>query len=69
MGMMPPMAGAGGRGSEKNKARNKQLTPHDESQFDSDQEYSTPVLGAPPEPVKKPSFDRKLGAAPIKRDA
>ena len=70
MGMMPPMAGAGGgRGGEKNKARTKQLTPNEESQFDSDQEYSTPVLGAPPEPIKKPSFDRKLGAAPIKRDA
>lgn len=70
MGMMPAaMAGAGGRGGEKSKARSKQLTPDEESQFDSDQEYSTPVLGAPPEPIRKPSFDRKLGVAPIKRDA
>src|SRR5262249_3761613 len=65
MGMMPgAMAGAGARGSEKRSARNKQLSPDDDSQFDSDQDYSTPVLGAPPEPIKKPSYDRKLGAAP-----
>ncbi len=75
MGMMPgAMAGAGARGSEKHSARNKQLSPDDDSQFDSDQEHSPPVLGAPPEPIKKPSYDRKLGAAPInaapiKRDA
>ncbi len=75
MGMMPgAAAGAGAKGGEKRSARNKQLSPDDDSQFDSDQEHSTQVLGAPPEPIRKPSFDRKLGAAPInaapiKRDA
>jgi hypothetical protein len=75
MGMMPgAMAGAGAKGSEKRSARNKQLSPDDDSQFDSDQQYSPPVLGAPPEPSKKPSYDRKIAtapinAAPIKRDA
>jgi hypothetical protein len=65
--MMPPMGamGAAGRGgNQKDKTRNKELFP-DSPEFDDDQEHAPAVLGAKPEPIKKPSYDRKIGSAPI----
>ena len=66
MGMMPPlgaMAGAGQRGNNRDKTRNKDLFP-DSPEFDDGEEYLPAVLGAKPEPTK-PTYDRKLGSAPI----
>ncbi|WP_142386879.1 PPE domain-containing protein [Mycobacterium hubeiense] len=70
MGMMRPMgamAGAAGRGDQKDKTRNKELFP--DEPFDEDnQEYAPAVLGAKPDPTApKPTYDRKLGSAPLKK--
>lgn len=70
MGMMPPIGAlaAGQGGNQKDKARNKDLFP-DSPEFDDDQEHAPAVLGAKPEPTKpKPTYDRKLSTAPLKRD-
>lgn len=69
MGMMPPMGamGAAARGgNQKDKTRNKDLFPDSQEFDDDDQEHAPAVLGAKPEPVKKPSYDRKIGSAPLK---
>lgn len=67
-GMMPAGAGAGRRGEEKAKARNKELFP-DRPEFDDDQEHAPAVLGEQPKPEAPPAYDGKLQRAElIRRD-
>ncbi|MDO2986839.1 PPE domain-containing protein [Mycobacteroides abscessus subsp. abscessus] len=65
-GMMPAGAGAGRRGEEKAKARNKQLFP-DSPEFDDDQEHAPAVLGEQPKPEAPPAYDGKLQRAELIR--
>ncbi|WP_207558614.1 hypothetical protein, partial [Mycobacteroides abscessus] len=65
-GMMPGAAGAGRRGEEKAKARNKQLFP-DRPEFDDDQEHAPAVLGEQPKPEAPPAYDGKLQRAELIR--